>query len=170
MDVKVKRIYECGKCHRTYSMDWVAERCCTSGTCRVCGQTTEYWWLNICKECHRKESWSSKENTFIRASDYDSPVHYKERFFGSVDELLKETGGKFPSSGVFGTQLYPLEIGSSDFDKWEEEHTEYFGAPESAAEDEWLDFLKRFNDKWAPCLPEKDPYVSICRDDDPRAQ
>lgn len=170
MDVKVKEVYECGKCHRTYDMREKAEKCCTGGTCRECGQATEHWWMDVCEECHQRERWSCEENTFIRASDYDSPVYYKGQPFESVDELLEETGGQFPSSGVFGTWLSPLKVGSSDFDEWKEEHTEYFGAPEDAAEGEWFDFLDWFNDKWAPHLFEEDPNVSVCRDDDPRAQ
>ncbi len=170
MSIRVKKVYECGECHRTYAERWMAERCCTGGTCRECGQVTEHWWLNVCEECRQKERWSRKSNAFIRASDYDLPVCYEEQLFNSVDELLAETGGKFPSSGVFGTQWASLEVGSSDFDEWKMEYAEYLGEPEDAAEDEWLDFLTRFNDKWAPRVPVKDPDVSVCRDDDPRAQ
>lgn len=170
MDDQAVEAYMCDKCYRVYETREGAEKCCMKGTCRVCGQVTEHWWQTVCcDECARDFLWLNPNNTFIRASDYDEPVWYKDRIFGTVDELLSETGGELPASGVFGTFTYRLEVKDYDWDDWKRAHVELYAEVEKAAEDEWHDFLKRYNDKWAPFVAEKDEDVSICRDDDPRA-
>lgn len=107
-------VYECEKCGKQYSNEYVADICCKQYYCEDCGKPTEKYCL-VCPECHEKRVYNkAKKMSYI---DYikkypKNMIWYNDEYYSELEDLIDylESQGLPIPDYVFGTSEYRVEV------------------------------------------------------------
>jgi len=114
MDIIKKTSYQCGKCHKVYVDENMANNCCEPYHCNVCGKETPRYVL-VCEQCREKREYNKAQKMTLQEWEEKFPNHmiyYNDKFYGDIYEMLDDIDfdyNEFPAY-CWGTDEVAMEV------------------------------------------------------------
>ena len=101
----------CAKCKIPAPHD-LAEACCTTSVCEVCGKDTGYRSMKVCSGCRDKRAMERAE----KLENWTGPVVFNDHYYDSLDDMMDCNEGEAPPEFVYvaETEHFP-KIDIEDF-------------------------------------------------------